>query len=553
MTLDPEQPIYFAVEVETFQPEGAGTFDALVGYGATATMAFSTALPPLPSPGHIYASDTGYRTKAGDSVGMRIYRGRLDQAFAIDRQITLSPTGAASVAWGTLNLLNQLGDYDGIANVQNSDSRPVNVLAYNKTFDETRGIYVDPPYASLVPVFSGIATPWFCDETALQIPLRDATYFLIQPVQSAIYGGSGGLDGTSDLAGKCIPITRGGTLANPVCNVTPITVDPVGLIYQWTDGPGELVNIYEGGLGGSITFQADVSDLTVGSTAPGQYRTNKARGLFQLGTSPTYSITIDCTGQFLSAGVITNVIAIARELLLEQAGLPSAMLNLTQFAAMDALYPYTAGFFQGTDVLAGADAINMVLGSIGAKLIPARVGGLQCLVLRSPAGAPTARYDETTIVSLTAQSLGTPLDPPPYRWRVGYQQNWTVQTSGLNPSSGVSATRKSFVANQYRYTFAANSAILGAYAKPSDPDPVPGLLLAAADAQLVANDLMALWGVKRRQYQVVFPLGLGIGHELGDLVWISYPTDDLRGGVLGLIVGEQLRSSDATTTLMVLV
>lgn len=552
--LDYSIPIYYAVEVETFSPAGAGSFTAQVGYAATANMSFATATPALPTPGHLYASDTGYRTRSGDSTGMRIYKGRLDSAFAIDRRVELDPAKATgSVAWGTINLLNALSDYDGIANSSNSDARPVKVLAYNKIWDAKRQIYIDPPYANLVPVFTGIATPWFCDENALQIPIRDGTYFLQQPIQTSLYGGTGGLDGTADLTGKYIPMTRGGTAGAPVLNVSPIPVDPTHLVYQYTDGPGTVQALYEGQLAGGITFSADVADLYSGTTPAGQYRTCNAKGLFQLGSSPVYPITADVTGQFIASGAVTTIIEIAKQLLLEQSLLPTSMLNTAQFDAANALYPYVGGFFQGTDVMAGADAIDAVLSGIGAKLVPTRTGGLQCLVLRAPTGTPIASYDETQIVSLVANSVGAPLDPPPYRYRVGYQQNWTVQTSGFNPSASVTAARKSFVANQFRYAFAANAATLAAYQKPSDPDPLPGLMTSQSDAQSVANDLMALWGVRRRYYQIAFPIGLGIKHEIGDIITISYPTDDLQAGLPGVVIGEQFRGGDATTTLMVLI
>jgi hypothetical protein len=48
-----------------------------------------------------------------------------------------------------------------------------------------------------------------------------------------------------DLAGKRKPKTRGGTALNPVRNVTPTLIDPTNLIYQYSDGPGTVVNLYE--------------------------------------------------------------------------------------------------------------------------------------------------------------------------------------------------------------------------------------------------------------------------------------------------------------------
>jgi hypothetical protein len=92
-----------------------------------------------------------------------------------------------------------------------------------------------------------------------------------------------------------------------------------------------------------------------------------------------------------------------------------------------------------------------------------------------------------------------------------------------------------------------------AYARPNALPPIGGAVQIQSDAQIVANLLGGLWGQRRRLYDVVLPLALGITHEIGDAVTIAYPIDDMRGGRVGLIVGEQFRSQDSTITYQVLV
>jgi hypothetical protein len=74
-----------------------------------------------------------------------------------------------------------------------------------------------------------------------------------------------------------------------------------------------------------------------------------------------------------------------------------------------------------------------------------------------------------------------------------------------------------------------------------------------ADALAVSQYLMALWGTRRRLYAVEVPADLGIARELGDIVRLVWPMDDLSSGKLGTIVGDSFRSGDPTMILKVLV
>lgn len=551
MTLDVALPTVYLAEVEVYLPaSGTPAYDQ--GWGTRPRGTLAQLAEVLESHDTLLASDSGYRSREDDDDGLRVYPAVLDDSISLDRRISLAPGSAApSVSWGALRLLNVGGRYDAVAATRNCDGRNARVLAANRIWDAARQIHIDPPYADMVAIWGGVATPWLCDDTALEIPVRDAGYWLERPLQQQVYGGTGGLDGGADVTGRAVPKLRGAA-----SNITPVLVDGVAWIYQYSDGPGTLTALYERGLAGAITNGGDVADLYSGSTTPGQYRTDNARCLFQLGSPPQGPITIDATGEFPIAGAITDAITLAATILLEDAGLPADLLDSADFAAAAAAYPYPAGIYVN-DQQTGMAAALALLSSLGAKLVPSRTGQLRCLVLRAlPLGAvPVAACDTGQLMACAPIPLGAPLDPPPYRWRVGGQRNWTVMTSDLNPT--IDADRRSFLAAEYRYSnwpdpSAPNPTLL-AYRRPSDPDALAGLLLDPADRQAVADDLGALWGVRRRLYAATLPLILGLARDIGDIIRLTWPSDDLQGGRLGQIIGEQIRVADGAITFLVLV
>jgi hypothetical protein len=409
-----------------------------------------------------------------------------------------------------------------------------------------RGIFLDPAYTTLTPIFAGVSTPWFLTDTGLQIPLRDASYWLEKPIQSTYYLGTGTYEGTANLTGSPKPKTRG-----TVFNVTPVLIDPANLIYQYTDGPGSVTTLYEGG-SANHTYQADTTNLYAGTTSAGNYRTDNSRGLFQLGSSPAANITVDCKGNFPVAGLVLNPASIAQYLLSEDLAVPAANINTASFAAAASAYGYGGGVYFGpTDNVSGVDAVHRILSAFAAKLDPGRDGALRVLAIRAPAGSPVATYDPSDTVSVVPLPLPPNLSPPAYRVRVAYQHNYTVQTSGFLGST--SATQMQVLSVPDWYGIASASTVLASYARPNDLGPVGGALTLLWQAQAVANDLIALWGARRRTYSVTVPVSAGIVREIGDIVKVTWPLDDLAGGQIGMIVGDSFHSGDATITLTVLI
>lgn len=550
---------FYVVRITARQP-GFGTF---VWPRAWATTPWGTAglkAASVESTSVICASDMGFRSSPSDTDGVVAYPPLINEAFSIDQGLALAP-GDSSVGgqWGAVHLANDDGRFDTIAATWNVDGRPVEIRTGTKIWDDTRGIWLDPTFASLTPVFTGVATPWFLDAKELRIPIRDATYWIERPVNADLYSGAGGYNGTAQLTGLPKPMARGGTLAHPIRNVTPTLIDPVAQIYQYNNAPGTVVKVYEGlksstDLGG-ITFQApDTTDLTSGSTTPGLYRTDNSKGLFQLGSPPIHAITIDCTGEFPNGiGVVTVAPTLAMTLFTADMQLPPEYIDAASFAAAAAQLPYTAGiYFSSNDNPDGVTAVTRVLSSFGAKLTMSRLGLLQCFVLRAVAAAIpfVARLDVSNLISLVPIPLPAAVDPPPYRLRLAWQHNYTVQTSDLNETADQALVQ--FAATPDTYEGWSSLVVSNQFKRPNDPPPFGGALLVKAEAAQVVADLGLLWGETRALYQAVVPTSVGLALQMGDIVNLVFPMGTLRRGQLGQIVGEQIRSGDPVMTLRIL-
>lgn len=545
-------PPFFCVELDAYAPAievpGGG-----FGHGARAHGVVPGATNVPAQFETVRVSDLGYRTREADPGGLAVYPPLLEEAFALDRFVELDTAASGvSVGWGAIRLANPQGQWDALTVRSNSDGRDARILIGTKLYDPVRGIELDPPRASLRPFFAGVSTPWRLSETTLDVPLRDAGYWLERPLQSSLYAGGGGLNGGDDLRGRPKPKTRGGTVANPILNVAPVLVDPLQRIYAWNDAPGEMVTLYEGGAA-VFTFDGDVADLYAGGTSPGEYRTNKARGLFQLGSTAVRPITADVTGAFPSGAAPTTALALAARLLTEDIGLPATLLDQAAFAREDAARPYVAGYHWGPDPVDARAGVDAFLAGLYAKLVPTRGGPLGVMVLRRvPEGAqPRARLGTAEIVSLVPVALPANLSPPPYRFRVGYQRAHQVQASDLSPR--VTDARKSLIGTEFRTAGWYDGDILTAYRRPNDPPPIGGALLGQADAQRVADELGDLWGVQRRLYQVAVPTTVALDLDVGDVVRVSWPIFGLMDGKLGQVVGDQFRSGDAVVGFLVLV
>ncbi|MFH5927542.1 hypothetical protein, partial [Roseomonas sp. SXEYE001] len=372
------------------------------------------------------------------------------------------------------------------------------------------------------------------------------SYWLERPLQANTYAGTGGYEGTADMAGQIRPRAWGGTVDAPIRQVTPMLIDPVARIY---DAGGRVVTLYESGDPTNIPYAGDVSDLYSGSWPLGTYRTNHARGLFQLHTAPTGTLTVDVIGggDATAAGIARAMLAAVQ--------LPSEFVDEASFMGLAAAAPYLCGWWWGGEAEAAA-AVNFVLASVGARLVTTRTGRLRTVALRAlPAGTrPAATYTAAEIGSLVPVDLGAPLSPAPAAWQVGWGYNHTVQAeTDLDPDVGTVAARA--LGQAWRQAGSANPEVLATTRRPSRPALVETAHLTEAGAQVLANQLRDLWSLPRprRAYRMELPAEIASRHEIGDALVVAFPVGDLDAGRLCQVVGDAMQAGGETGTITILV
>src|SRR5438128_2601742 len=158
-TLPPGSSIplsFFALELDAYHPGSTAQSYAL-GHGSHPHGALTVQPAHVDVFDTLRASDVGYRTRATDAGGLQVYPPTMVQAFDLDRHVGLEPNGTSDAAFGSVRLSNLVKRYDGYVQGRNCDSRTIRLLIGAKTYDQTRGVFVDPPYASLAHFFQGSA------------------------------------------------------------------------------------------------------------------------------------------------------------------------------------------------------------------------------------------------------------------------------------------------------------------------------------------------------------------------------------------------------------
>lgn len=532
-------PLFHTVEIDAERPL-AVAFDRGYGTRAAGTL---TLLPFRRSIiDTLRLSDGGYVDEHGTP-----YPPLLTDAFSIDRRLDLSPASpSVRESWGAITLANPDGRYDALIRDRVIDRMSIRIKAGSRTHDQARQIDLDPPGSALTPVFSGLGSPWQPDRLGVQIALREVSGWLdeiMMPVGS--YAGSGRFGGDSNVKGRSMPRLRGTAL-----NLTPVLIDTVNLVYQISDGPGSVTALYEGGFAGGIAYAGSVADLYGAPPAPGTWQMqSSSSGLFvRLGTKPVYAITVDAVGNFPSGAAPRTLLPLLRQMLIEDLTMPGQWLSGLWEDTREAGW-----YWDGSQAVTGRQVVNAWLSGLGIRLVPSHEGTLAPVALQMPGAAPDRRFTSDHVTALAGLTLDAGLAPPPYRWRIGYAHNHTLQQGGSGLHPRITAERQSFVLQEDRVASWYLPAIKLRYRQSSDLPVIPTALVNEPDAHGVADAHGALWGTERHLWSVTLPRSLAGGIDLGQALRLVLPAPGLRQGATGLVVGEQIRSAEATVTLTVLV
>lgn len=321
------------------------------------------------------------------------------------------------------------------------------------------------------------------------------------------------LEGGPSLEGRPKPLCFGHCL-----NLTPVQVSPSLLVYQVHDGPIHAIDaVYNRGV----------------ALATNQYTVDLLHGTFTLLQSPGEggAITADVRGDVLGAyGYLTSVSAIAHRVVTTYGPLTNADLDYPSFTALHSANTANAGLYV-TEQSTILQVLDELVNSIGAFYGFNRNGLLGVGLFTAPSGsAPVAAsFGPAEILEIEA----LPTELPTWRQRVGYEKNWTVQSSD-SLAGAVIEERKAFLAEEHRLAVATDETIRQAFLLASDPEPVPTLLKDKPAAEAEAARLLDLYGERRDMYRVTVktqPYSL----ELGDQVALDYTRFGLAGRLFRVV------------------
>lgn len=467
----------------------------------------------------IYTAAREFITNDDDTPAAQPYRGTLDQPISFKRSILGGDTiGQFTSGSGEMEIVNTDGSYDYLIQQYAIDGREI----------ELRLGRISDNFSTWHTVFRGTASDWSVEEDVVRIELQDYGYKLSVPLQPNVYGGTGGADGTADMAGKRKPLAFG-----YVFNVEPPLLVPNRLIYQAHDGQIEdIVAVYDRGV--PLTKAADYATyalLNAATVASGTYATCFAEGLFRLNASPAGTVTCDVKGD-KTGGIYVNAASTIVRRIINRATVLNDPTDLYEpsFTRIGATQSAEIGFWSGVDdVIMVAAALAQIMGSVGGWAGFRRNGKLEVNIFEAPALQPVLYLDVTDAIEVKRDKLPAALTPPPWRHRVGYQKNYTVQS---DLAGSVSDTRRAFAAEEYRLAEASNTTILIDHPFAHDLPPVNGLFVNQVDANTEAERLLDLHRDTRAIYRITMPAVPGRAYliNLGETINVTYPRWDLSVG-----------------------
>lgn len=292
------------------------------------------------------------------------------------------------------------------------------------------------------------------------ILLRDAGIGLRDALQGVTYAGTGGLEGSDDLAGQTKPFCYGENR-----NMRPrLVTDPAsGLIdtYQIHDRLVEAITaVYDGGVpytaaGGGANDIADLALASVLDWTPvsGQYITDLTNGVFRVGSPPSKDITCDAQGDADASlgGYVSTTADIVERILRQRAGYSAAQLNANSFGRLNIDIPGSKGFYSDS----GAGSIESVLNALLQPMAWARFDELARIEVGNlKKTTPSLSLSGTQV--LEVERIESP--PVVHELTLGYAKSWVIQREDAL-LAGASDAQRAFVAEEYRTTAEEDAAV----------------------------------------------------------------------------------------------
>lgn len=460
-------------------------------------------------------SDRRFITEPSETPANTRYLPRLEApVFRFRREISNLDRlgGRSSVQRGDIRIANGDGGLDAYLDRDAYvwAGRSLEVLMGGKDF----------ALADFGSIFLGLIDALSWDRGTVRITLRDRGALSTTQMQPTLYAGTGGLEGSAELAGVPKPILYGIRR-----NIVPVLVDAANLIYQIHDAAGEAVLAVRD-QGVALTGAGDVADITAASVSSGQYKTeldgSNGGMFFRLGSEPDGLITVDAQGDASGAGYVDTPGAIVRRILADRAAFVDPDdLDVAAFAAYELTAAYECGIYL-SDATTCSEAIDRLVDSAFGFWGYLRDGRLT-LGLIVPPTSPVETFRDGDTLDIRADVAAAPIKT----LRLSYRPNGREMTDA-DFAGSVSAADKEEFKRAGRILDWSDSGVATEFADARDLE-VQTLLDDATDAEAVRDRIVAALSVPRRVWQVRAH-GLPFVRELGDSVAVTSARFGLSAG-----------------------
>lgn len=387
--------------------------------------------------------------------------------------------GRAALTTGEVLLANHDRALDDTARSFRADGRRI-VLRRGEITDR-RASDAGAPLAALMTAFSGRVAGVAGWNRLLRLGLGDQLEILDTPLQAAVYGGTGGMDGVAELAGLPKPVALG-----QVFNASPVYVGEVDL------GDGTLPTYqshWRAIDGHTAVRERGVAMTEVGGTpSTGQWRDWPAQGAFQLGFDASGAITCDLVGDDDGTAALTTTEVLTRLLTTLGPVLGAADLDDDSFAAAATALPGDIGLFVGAQSISTIEVLGWICAGALAHLWVTRGGLVGFSALGPPASSPDLTLEDYDQIEIEPLPPPATFAPSPAVIEVEHGRNWTVQTDLAGSVTEALRARLGVEALVYR----AVSSTAALFTGQSRALRLPGLWVDEADATARAADLRAL-------------------------------------------------------------
>ena len=448
----------------------------------------------------LYFSGEGFVTEPTDTPANTIFEPRLVEPISFSRSMFSSgKIGGLSVpGFGELVLTNADGGLDAWADY-GWDGRSVELRVGESGAD----------LQYYFTIFQGQSKSIEFDDLFIRVILRDNQNDFTVDYPDTLYAGTGGNEGSSDLANKPKPHCYG-----EVYNIEPVLVDAANNVYQVHDGQIEdIVAVYEGG-------------HAVGS---GNVTKDLTNGRFTLSGNVTGIITADVKGYKPGGTYLETVADIIQHIVEDHAGFTyPGDFDTASFTALNSANSSTVGVYD-QDMTTVANVLDRLINTIGGFYGFDRDGKFQVGQVALATGSADAEFDKTTIIEITRQASAV----PNYQVRVGYKKNYRVMSESDFGSSVTDANRD-FMLREGDTAIATDTAVQTPYPN-STALIVDSFFAGSSAASTEATRLLNIYKTQRDFYRILVktqPYTL----KLNDVVKITFNRYNLSSGKLFRVI-----------------